>query len=237
MPMPDSLSIRAYTPDIRSHKHDFHQVVLPLKGVIEIAVNDVVGVVGVGQMVIIRKGITHSFHARSQSRFLVADLDGLPENAHHYLSPFAAVSDSMQAFCHFVDAQLQSHINADLETSTMALFRQLLAAHKFVAKINDRLSRVLAYIDNNLGQECSLQQLALIANLSPSHFKSEFKKQIGKSCREYLTMRRMEKARALLTNTDYPVQIIAEKVGYTNPSAFSRRFSRYFGESPQRFKS
>lgn len=53
---------------------------------------------------------------------------------------------------------------------------------------------------------------------------------------KYVTKLRMEKAQALLTHTDFPLQIIGEKVGYKEPSAFSRKFSHYFGLSPINFK-
>ena len=54
---------------------------------------------------------------------------------------------------------------------------------------------------------------------------------------KYVTKLRMEKAQALLTHTDYPLQIIGEKVGYKELSAFSRKFSQYFGLSPTKFKT
>jgi AraC-like DNA-binding protein len=234
--MPNSLSLRAYSPAICSHEHDFHQIVLPLQGVIEINVNGVDGVVGVGQTVIVQKGIEHSFQAVERSRFLVADLDDLPENARLYASPFASISSSMQTYCSFVDIQLQHEINTELEKSMLTLFKQLLTTQEFVPKIDNRISRVLAYIENNIGEECSLEKLSSKANLSTSHFKAEFKRQMGKSSGEYLMVQRMEKARALLTHTDIPIQLIAEQVGYTSQSAFSRRFSSYFGEPPIRFK-
>lgn len=233
--MPDSLSLRAYTPAICSHEHDFHQIVLPLHGVIEISVNGVHGIVGVGQTVIIQRGVEHSFKAQEQSRFLVADLSELPNNACLLGSPFASISGAMQSYCNFTDAQLQHQINTDLEQGIVSLFEKLLLAQEFSPKIDNRISRVLAYIENNLSEECSLEDLASKANLSTSHFKVEFKKQTGKSAGEYLMEQRMENARALLNHTDYPVQIIAERVGYS-PSAFSRRFSTYFGEPPSRFK-
>ncbi|WP_350629915.1 helix-turn-helix domain-containing protein, partial [Pseudoalteromonas sp. Q36-MNA-CIBAN-0048] len=50
-----------------------------------------------------------------------------------------------------------------------------------------------------------------------------------------ITEKRMQKAKALLTHTDLPIQIIAEQVGYNDLSAFSRRFSLYFGLSPRLF--
>ena len=235
--MSDSLSIRAYTPVLSSHNHEFHQIVLPLHGEIEMNIEGDDGVVCVGQSVIILKGLEHSFKAREQSRFLVADLEELPENVRSHASPFATISNSMMAYCGFVDIQLQSQTSVMLEKSMLEVFKQLLSTQDFAAKINMKISRALAYIENNINEDCSLDVLASKANLSASHFKVEFKKQTGKSSSEYLMMRRMEKARSLLTHTDFPVQLIAEKVGYINQSAFSRRFSAYFGESPLRFKS
>ena len=234
--MQDNLSLRAYTPAVCSHKHDFHQIVLPLHGVIEISVNGIHGVVGVGQTVIIQKGVEHSFQAQEKSRFLVADLSELPNNAYLLASPFASISGSMQSYCGFIEAQLQYHVNSDLESSMVSLFKQLLLSQEFSPKIDNRITRVLAYIESNLSDECSLEKLASITNLSSSHFKVEFKNQTGKSAGEHLIERRMEKARALLIHTDYPIQIIAQQVGYNNQSAFSRRFSRYFGKSPSKFK-
>ena len=234
--MLDSLSLRAYTSLICSHEHDFHQVVLPLHGVIEINVNSLPGVVGVGQIVIIQKGTKHSFQAQQESRFLVADLTDLPNNASSLDSPFASISPAMQAFCIFVETQLQYQINDDLALSMVMLFKQLLLTQEFSAKADSRITRVIAYIDTHLDEKCSLEELAIIANLSVSHFKTEFKKQMSISAGEYIMGRRMEKARALLNYTDYPIQIIAEQIGYDNVSAFSRRFSKYFGNPPSKFK-
>ena len=234
--MPDSLSIRAYTPAVSSHRHDFHQIVLPLNGVIEISVSGMFGLVGVGDTVIIQKAVEHTFHAHNNSKFLVADLFDLPSNACRLKSPFASISGAMQSYCDFINVQLQYQINTALEQIMVSLFKQLLAAQEFSPKIDNRISRVLAHIESNLDNECSLEELASISNLSISHFKVEFKKQTGKTVGEILIQQRMEKARALLNHTDYPVQIVAERVGYNSLSAFSRRFSEYFGKSPSKFK-
>ncbi|MCT7655312.1 helix-turn-helix transcriptional regulator [Oceanimonas sp. NS1] len=52
---------------------------------------------------------------------------------------------------------------------------------------------------------------------------------------QYVTQKRMDKARALIQHTDYSIQLVAELVGYTDLSAFSRRFSQHFGMTPTRF--
>ncbi len=235
--MPDKLTIRSYSPVVKTHEHNFHQIVIPLHGVIEITVNHTPGSVGVGQSVIIQKSIEHDFYAGLQSRFLVADLDDLPDNARNQKSPFAAISNTMQKYCLFVESQLQHSQSKTLQETMLSMFKQLLAEQDFVPKIDSRISQVLAYIENHIHTECSLAELADKANLSVSHFKAEFKKQTGLPSSKYLLQRRMEKARALLMNTDIPIQIIAEKAGYPNPSAFSRRFAAYFGEPPRQFKS
>jgi AraC-like DNA-binding protein len=54
--------------------------------------------------------------------------------------------------------------------------------------------------------------------------------------REYLINVRMEKARALLSNTDMPVIAVAVNVGYDDVSAFTRRFKHHVGMPPTHFK-
>jgi len=81
-----------------------------------------------------------------------------------------------------------------------------------------------------------LKNLANISSLSVSQFKVLFAKHTRKTLGQYLLMLRMEKARALLANTDMPIRIIAESIGYTDQSAFTRRFQNYHGISPGKYK-
>ena len=76
----------------------------------------------------------------------------------------------------------------------------------------------------------------MVAFLSETQLKKLFKQQTGFTIMKYVTKLRMEKAQALLTHTDYPLQIIGEKVGYKELSAFSRVFSQHIGLSPSNFK-
>lgn len=234
--MSDSLSIRAYTNTVLSHEHDYHQIVLPLRGQIEIEVDGRQGEVGIGQSVIIQKGVTHHFKAHERSRFLVADIYDLPKQVQLPASPFATISAPMQAYCSFVETQLQYQVDEYLEVGMIALFKQILGDQTFLPKIDNRMTRALTYLNENLDQPCSLQVLAQCANLSPSHFKAEFKREMGKTTREYVMELRMKKARALLAYTDMPIPLVAQRVGYANQSAFTRRFSDFFKESPRRYR-
>lgn len=234
--MRESLTIRAYEPAVRSHSHPFHQIVVPLRGSIEMRLHDFESVIAVGQCVIVRQGQEHSFQAKKQARFLVADLRELPASASSLDCPFAAVSNAFKSFCQFADMQLSTHREAELEDAMIALFKQLLAQQDFLPGIDRRIARALEHIETDLGQHYSLERLAAVSTLSVSRFKVLFAAHTGMSLGRYLLMLRMEKARALLANTDMPVNIIAEQTGYSDQSAFTRRFKKYHGLAPGNYR-
>lgn len=234
--MRESLSIRAYEPAVRTHSHHFHQIVVPLRGSIEISLNEFDGSIAVGHCVIIQKNVNHSFKANKRARFLVADLYELPESAKSVECPFATVSNALKSFCLFADIQLSSQTNVVLEDSMVAVFKQLLSLQDFLPNIDRRISRALEQIENDLSTNHTQNSLACISSLSVSQFKVLFVKHTGKTLSQYLLMLRMEKARALLANTDMPINIVSEQTGYTDQSAFTRRFQSYHGISPSEYK-
>ena len=233
--MKDKLSIRSYHPILDSHQHDYHQLVLPLHGVIEMSVGEEQYAVGIGHCAVIKAGTAHSFKALEQARFLVADMSKLPANLLNIETPFIATSNALQQFCSFAEAQLEHRLNISLEDSIMQLFKQLLETQECLPRIDPRIARVLELLATDLSDTLPLETLAKHANLSTSQLKTLFKKQTGKTCGQHLLTLRMEKARALLANTDFPAHLVAEKVGYQDQSAFSRRFHSYFGQSPRSF--
>ena len=141
-----------------------------------------------------------------------------------------------KSFCLFADIQLSSQIDSDLEAHLIAVFKHLLSLQDFLPDIDRRISRALEYIEADLAQDHSLTRLAERSALSVSQFKLLFSKYTGKTLSEYLIMLRMENARALLANTDLPINLVAEQTGYLNQSAFTRRFQAYHGISPSQYK-
>jgi AraC-like DNA-binding protein len=234
--MRESLTIRAYQPAIATHSHHFHQIVVPLQGVIEISLNEFHGPVAVGHCVIIQKDVVHSFKAKEQARFLVADLHDLPESARSVDCPFAAISNAFKSFCLFADIQLSSQTDEVFEDSMINVFKQLLSVQDFLPTIDRRISRALEHIANDLSMNHTLENLAGISSLSVSQFKVLFARHTGKSLSQYLLTQRMETARALLANTDMPINLVAENTGYLSQSAFTRRFQTYHGTSPSEYK-
>jgi len=234
--MNESISVRAYRPVVQTHHHNFHQVVVPLHGVISIHLNDMREVLPVGHCVVIKKNVEHSFSAEKESRFLVVDLCDLPDSANSLINPFVAVPVAFRSFCLFAEAQLKAQLDEELEQSMIYVFKNLLMTQKFQPEMDKRIIRALRQIESDISKDIKLRDLADVSSLSVSQFKVLFAKHTGKSLREYLLMVRMERARALLVNTDMPLSIVAEASGYKDQSAFSRRFRNYFGIPPRHCK-
>ena len=229
------ISIRSYTNQMRSHFHEYHQLVLPLQGSINIQVGNYKGLVSIGDCIIIKAGQRHDFFADEAARFIVVDLDDLPNNIKDSTNEKVSIDTPLIAFIQFVDKQLNSQVSHTIEITMVTLFYQLLALQPLLHKVDKRIAKVISIISHDLSKSYSNNELAQYACLSVTQFKKIFKQSIGLSCQKYLTKLRMEKAKALITHTDTPISIIADLCGYQSPSAFSRKFKDYFGDTPKSF--
>jgi AraC-like DNA-binding protein len=79
--------------------------------------------------------------------------------------------------------------------------------------------------------------LARAAHLSPAHFSREFRRTFGETPHRYLLMRRLERAAALLRNTDRTVADICARVGLSSIGSFTTSFGRAFGVSPTAYRA
>lgn len=233
--MSNHLSIRSYSRQRHGHSHGFHQLVLPLRGVINIELSAFSGKVAPGECVVIRTGELHHFTANTEARFVVADMETLPRNLVDANQIAFSISTPLIRYLDFIEAQLEHQIEPEIEQSMFATFSLLLGKQRLMPRVDHRIQQVLQFMDQNLPQNMTISELSKRACLSETQFKKLFREQLGQSVMQYVTQKRMAKAKALLQHTDYPVQLIAEQVGYTDISAFSRRFSACFGLTPTRF--
>ncbi|MDD1781904.1 AraC family transcriptional regulator [Enterovibrio sp. ZSDZ35] len=235
--MTNTLSIRAYTKQTQNHTHGFHQLVLPIQGSIHIALDSFSDAVSVGECVVIKAGTEHHFRADDAARFIVVDLDTLPPHISQSEFVLFAISPPLLSFVYFAEKQLEFQVDSKLEMALFSLFYLLLEQQEISVIIDSRIRRAQAHILEHIESPLTIKQLADIACLSPTQFKKRFKETVGETVHQYIVQQRIEKAKALLTHTDLPIQIVAERVGYLDLSAFSRRFSMTVGLSPSRWKS
>lgn len=234
--MKNLLSIRSYSTKPTSHSHCFNQLVLPLRGVINIRVGRFNGKIAPGECVVVNHHEEHLFTADAEARFVVADMQDLPSNITASQNIVFAINDPLKSYLTFIENQLENKINPQLEQTMFEMFCLLLVEQPLLPKVDSRIGNAISFIEKNIASSLQVKRLAEIAFLSETQFKKLFKQQTGMAVMKYVTKLRMEKAEALLTHTDYPLAIVGEKVGYKEPSAFSRKFSQYFGLSPIKFK-
>jgi AraC-like DNA-binding protein len=80
-------------------------------------------------------------------------------------------------------------------------------------------------------------QLASVSGVSEAHFARSFKEAFGAPPHRYLLTRRIERAKALLRDTDLPVIEIAFQTGWNSLGTFGRTFRDVTGDSPSRHRA
>ncbi|WP_400243590.1 AraC family transcriptional regulator [Niallia sp. JL1B1071] len=105
-----------------------------------------------------------------------------------------------------------------------------------IDKQNKLLQQCIDYIHQNYDKNISLDELANIVEISPSHLSAIFKKYTQKSPIDYLIQHRIEMACMYLKLTELKLYEIAHKVGYQDSFYFSRLFKKNTGNSPKKYK-
>ncbi|HJS01507.1 MAG TPA: AraC family transcriptional regulator [Flavobacterium sp.] len=101
----------------------------------------------------------------------------------------------------------------------------------------DRLTDVYQYVKENYKKEISLDEVAQIANLTPTSFCRMFKSKTKKNFIEYLNEIRISNACKQLIETDMSVSEIAYECGYKTVSNFNKLFKKNTGNTPKEYKN
>lgn len=139
---------------------------------------------------------------------------------------------------------------ADMQAKSLAALQSIEAMKEFVhsaaqdaagamAQLDNTgsiVDRVKQYIDAHLGDELDRDSLAAHVFIDPAYLSRLFKKETGGLLSEYITERRMERAKKLLRETDLPISTIAIHLGYTNMPYFSRSFKKSTGRAPGEYR-
>lgn len=95
---------------------------------------------------------------------------------------------------------------------------------------------VITYIEDHLGEDFPITDLAEVAGISHQHLCRLFKEMFHDKPNEYVASRRVEFAKKLISETTLSLAEISDKAGFVNPSYFSTVFRRVEGISPNEFR-
>ncbi|WP_085509197.1 helix-turn-helix domain-containing protein [Thalassobacillus devorans] len=98
------------------------------------------------------------------------------------------------------------------------------------------IDQVIEYIDAHLYDSLSLSDLAAQAGYSRYHFTRIFKQRVGVPPLYYLSALRLQKAKDLLIETDFPIREIGMEIGQQSLGTFTTRFTERVGVTPAHFR-
>ena len=104
------------------------------------------------------------------------------------------------------------------------------------ANLSVEIYEAVRYIEGHLTERLTLNQVAASSNLSPNYLSSLFKKELGIGFVDYITEKRVEKAKELLENTGLKTYEVAQQAGFVDESYFSKTFKRTTGKRPSAFR-
>lgn len=231
------LSKRSYHSDISAHLHDYHQVVLPSAGQLQLQCGQHTGSAAATHAALIPAGETHSFSAEGENAFWVLDV---PTDTRHDALFESAVRAPFRSLAAATKSQLQY---ADLEP---ALLRDPLMQHHWVqllltgieqqpkalvATKHKRLQLALDALEKQLHLPLSVSAIARAAHLSTSQLHRLFRQELCCTPQDRATAMRMHRAENLL-QSGLTLLETALACGYADQSSFGKAFKRHHGLTP-----
>ncbi len=98
------------------------------------------------------------------------------------------------------------------------------------------IREAVAYIEQNIAEPLTLEELASLAGYSLSRFKVRFREETGQTPALYITSRKVERAKTDLEQTDRSVTEIAYDLGWSSGNYFCSVFKKMTGVSPLHYR-
>lgn len=99
------------------------------------------------------------------------------------------------------------------------------------------IKNIETYIENNLEFKINIEQIAAFFHYNPLYLGRLFKKETGDTLNNYISNRRLQKARHLLVHTTSSIIDVSTECGFNNVTYFNRLFKNLYGISPTKYRN
>ena len=240
--MPSILSLRHYSHDLITHRHDHAQLVFGLRGQLEFEVAGRGARVIRQTLAVVPRDTQHACGSPAGSDCLVLDVpstDWLRQNlgthadAGRRLLERPGALDLSPAQSQLVGWLAASALNDGvIAQQGAALLLASLVGETAAARAGLPLAALDAHIERRAAHPLQVADLARLAGLSVARFHERFLAETRQTPMDYVRNHRLQLARRLLRDSDLAIGEIAAQVGYASQSAFSAALSRAFGLTP-----
>lgn len=130
----------------------------------------------------------------------------------------------------------EGEVTAETELLIHDIFRQLGEQSRKEREETEEIRVIRQYLDTNVGQIVSVQEIADLVYRSPDYVIKHFKAEVGVTPYQYLLKKKMQIAERLLRDTVMPVGEVAMQLGYSDAHYFSGLFKKEKGMAPGKFR-
>lgn len=128
------------------------------------------------------------------------------------------------------DKEIPNFIKYLLNEYTLLIQSQASTKQSIIVK------QVMDYVQRNLYQKISNQEIANEFDVHPAYLSSLFKKSTGISLRKFINQAKIEESKYLLSKTDISFQEISESLHFSNQSYFCKLFKEETTYTPKEFR-
>ena len=237
------LSLRSYAPQTLRHSHAYHQIVLPVAGVLEMEVAGKGGQVAGCQAALIGAGRDHSCEASGTNSFVV--LDWMADDADDELTrlsdraerrPFLAYDPGLQHLVSFLGCELRERPAGNRGWGALLLSALAVRTGAAQPACPRQLARAIAYVRASSHRRLGVEEIARAACCSASHLYALFQRHLGASPMDYAAETRLDQAMSLLTAGDESISAIALETGHADQSVLTRSMKRRRGITPAEYR-
>ncbi|WP_105614449.1 response regulator transcription factor [Vallitalea okinawensis] len=140
----------------------------------------------------------------------------------------------------YKEIELEDHDAFDtiesLVNSMENVLTNTMTSYKQTTDQSNLIDDTLTYIQNHYTQNITLSYLADYFYVSKEHLSRSFKKKVGQTISEYITLMKMEQAKHLLKHSNRTIKEISGNVGYQDEKYFSKVFKKHYNCSPKEFR-
>ena len=217
-----------FAKEAEIHTHEYAHVLLPVNLPVDLLIDGKRHILTKDEIGFVAPNVPHSCLCDGElivmniPRFMMktGDLEILSSRIS------TPTKDSLSQLIGLIRAEMQRD-NPSMRYLYYYLYERMVEQNSFVS---------LRYIREHFDEPIQVSELASMEGFSISYFNDWFKQQTGYTPSYYLKLFRIEKARELLSSSNYNILDIALQVGYENHSSFTRAFREVVGIPPAQYR-
>ncbi len=237
------------------HTHNCSELFYVIEGNGQFFIEDAVYPVSSNDLVIINPNVSHTERSLNTSplRYIVLGVDGLElkadsqeSNSNFCIVNFKNMRDTILSYLRNMLSEIESQapghevICQDLMEILIVLLGRQTDFSTTLSPVRKKTTHLCGatrrYIDIHYKEPITLELLAQQNHVSKYYLAHAFTEEFGISPINYLISKRIEEAEHLLSNTDFPLSMISNSIGFSSPSYFAQIFKKQNNCSPREYR-